>query len=188
MCSLTLGSVNCRGLSSDQVRRRDIFSKCRDNYDITFLIDTHSSPELEKYWRNEWGYEARCSSFSTNSRGVAILFKNTFEFDIKEELYDLEGNFIMLDLIIQNQRILLVALYGPNSDSPSFYEKLFHEIEINSNISIIMGGDWNISQKYTLDTLNYKTKNNQNAQTTLHNLMREYDLVDVWREINPTEN
>ena len=37
MALLKIGSINCRGLSSDKIKRRDIFLKCRQNYDISFL-------------------------------------------------------------------------------------------------------------------------------------------------------
>jgi hypothetical protein len=36
MALLKIGSINCRGLSSDKRKRRDIFLKCRQNYDISF--------------------------------------------------------------------------------------------------------------------------------------------------------
>jgi hypothetical protein len=41
MALLKIGSINCRGLSSDKIKRRDIFLKCRQKYDISFLIKRH---------------------------------------------------------------------------------------------------------------------------------------------------
>ena len=43
MADLKKGSLNCRGISSDKIKRRDIFHYCRQNYDLIFLIDTHST-------------------------------------------------------------------------------------------------------------------------------------------------
>jgi hypothetical protein len=37
MALLKNGNINCRGLSSDKLKRRDIFLNCRQNYDISFL-------------------------------------------------------------------------------------------------------------------------------------------------------
>ena len=54
MALLKIGSINCRGFSSDKIKRRDIFLKCRQNYDVSFLFDTHSKNETESYWRSEW--------------------------------------------------------------------------------------------------------------------------------------
>ena len=59
-----IGSVHSRGLSSDSVKRRDIFCRYRDKYDITFLVDTHSTKESKDIWRNEWGYTIMLSSYT----------------------------------------------------------------------------------------------------------------------------
>jgi hypothetical protein len=41
-------------------------------------------------WRNEWGYKIMLSSYTSSSQGVAICFKNTYEFEIvNESLYHL---------------------------------------------------------------------------------------------------
>ena len=41
--------------------------------------------------------------FSSNSKeGVAILFKNSFEFKIHDEIKDTLGNYIILDISIQD--------------------------------------------------------------------------------------
>ena len=100
MALLKIGSINCRGLSSDKIKRRDIFLKCRQKYDISFLIDTDSKNETEPYWRSEWGNDIKFSSQSSNSRGIAILFRNTFQYHIEKEIKDSDGNFIILSIRI----------------------------------------------------------------------------------------
>ena len=162
MANLTIGSVNCRGLASNAIKRRDFFQKCKHLYDITFLIDTHSSKEKESQWKTEWGYSAFFASRSSTSRGVAILFKNSFQYNIHKEIKDPNGNFIILDITIQDQRLSLVALYGPNDDTPDFFENLKNKIVVLGNSSIIIGGDWNVVQDFYLDTDNYLHKNNIN--------------------------
>jgi hypothetical protein len=37
---------------------------------------------------------------------------------VHNEIIDKEGNYLILDITIQEYRITLVALYGPNNDSP----------------------------------------------------------------------
>ena len=56
-------------------------------------------------------------------QGVAVLFKNSFEFHINQEIIDERGNFIILDINIQDYRMTLVAIYGPNEDNPDFFFK-----------------------------------------------------------------
>jgi hypothetical protein len=38
MALLKTGSINCRGLSSDKIKRRDIFLKCRQNMMFLFYL------------------------------------------------------------------------------------------------------------------------------------------------------
>ena len=171
MNSIKIGSMNCRGLSSDQVKRRDIFLKCRTQYDITFLIDTHTDKNKEHLWKTEWGGEAKFSLHTSNSRGVAILFKNTFDYKIFNEILDPDGNFIILDIAIQGTRLSLAALYGPNADTPSFFDNIQNKLEIIGNTSVIISGDWNVPIDYSLDTLNYLHKNNQKSNEAIKKLI-----------------
>jgi hypothetical protein len=53
---------------------------------MIFLVDTHSTKQREKQWQHEWGYISRLSSHSSGSRGEAVLFKNSFEFHINQEI------------------------------------------------------------------------------------------------------
>ena len=123
MASVTIGSVNCRGLSND-IKRRDIFNRCRKKYDISILVDTHGTQEKEKQWTHEWGYKAHFSSHSSNSRGIAILMNSTFKYEVHKEIKDNSGNFLILDMTIQDYRLTLVAVYGPNEDRPSFFSDI----------------------------------------------------------------
>lgn len=155
MSKISIGALNCRGLSED-VKRRDFFQRYRQIYDIVILSDTHGTKEKEKQWHHEWGYKTFFSSHTSHSRGVAILINNTFTYKVYKEIIDPEGNFIILDMSIQDCRMTLVALYGPNEDNPKFFEKLKLMISDFQNSSIIMVGDWNVVQDFNLDTVNYK--------------------------------
>ena len=56
------------------------------------------------------------ASLNSTSRGVSIMFKNSFQYTLHSETRDPKGNFIILDVSTQEQRLSLVALYGPNED------------------------------------------------------------------------
>jgi hypothetical protein len=69
MSSIVIGSLNCKGLIADSVKICDIFTKYKDWYEVTVLVDIHGIVEHEKKWLHEWGYIAKFSSFSSNSMG-----------------------------------------------------------------------------------------------------------------------
>ena len=53
MSSIKIGALNCRGLA-DELKRKDFFLRCQENYDISILVDTHCKKENENQWRQEW--------------------------------------------------------------------------------------------------------------------------------------
>lgn len=84
------------------------------------------------------------------------MFHKELEIDIGMVVRDREGRFIILELAIGEFRILLVNVYGPNEDSPSFYVKLFDLIDKREIPSMLLAGDFNVSMDPELDLLNNK--------------------------------
>ena len=78
------------------------------------------------------------------------------------------GNYIVANLEICEVNIKLVNIYGPNSDSPSFFKKIQEILVSNEQEYIIICGDFNIALNPTLDTYNYTNVNNPSARKTLH--------------------
>ena len=92
------------------------------HYQIYYLQDTHFTRGTdEKLVRARWCNDCYFSSFKSNSRGVAILFDNNFDYKVHSFISDSNGNYLILDVTIDNNRIILATVYGPNQDDVSFY-------------------------------------------------------------------
>ena len=114
-------SLNVSGLK-DKVKRAQVFSWLHNrNAYIYFLQETHSTPDCETFWKDGWGNKNIYFSHGTsNSRGVCILFDNSCDYEVKTSYFDDNGRVIILDIILNNQKITLVNVYGPNiDDQPS---------------------------------------------------------------------
>ena len=177
--------MNCQGLA-DFKKRRDVFHFLRSKACSIYLLqDTHFEPKIENYIKAEWGYHCYFASFSSNARGVAVLFNNNFEFKVHKVYKEPDGNYIIISLKSIDKQFLVISLYGPNKDDPLFYNNLQkHILEFKFDY-IIIGGDWNLVQDFNLDYFNYKHYNNEKAQKQVHEMMTELDLVDIWRVLNP---
>ena len=81
------------------------------------------------------------SSFTSNSRGVAILFNNTFQYKHHGTIRDVNGNLLIIDVTIENERLTLTSIYGPNRDEPDFYSDLLSKLKELKNRYIIKVGD-----------------------------------------------
>ena len=184
MNKISICSVNCQGLGNPS-KRRDIFNYLRNKkHSVICLQDTHFTKSTENIIKAEWGFKAVFSSFSSQSRGVAILFNNNFEFNIVNSYTDARGNIIVLDIEVDKHRITLVNLYGPNSDDPNFYETLYKIILQQGNKDMLLVGDWNLLLDPNIDGKNYKHINNPNARQRVLKLIAELNLYDVWRDEN----
>jgi exonuclease III len=81
---------------------------------------------------------------------------------------------------------VLVNLYGPNRDSPQFYEGIINwlsRIDTHSS-NIIVVGDWNLVLDPELDYDHYKHINNPKSVEVVKNMMEVFCLCDIWRESN----
>ena len=180
-------SVNTQGLCSME-KRVDVFDYLKaKNCHIYCLQDVHSTQQTEKFIQTQWGNN-KCifSSGTSNKRGVAILFKKNLDFTIHNHLSDPEGNFIIIDITVENHRFTLINLYGPNNDSPIFFDNIMSKAQvINSNNPFILCGDYNVVQDYNLDNYNYKTENNKKAHNKILEIKQDFNLIDPFRENNP---
>ena len=62
---------------------------------------------MKKNISAEWGYESYFSSYSSSSRGVAILLNNNFEYHVKDIHKGDRGNYIILTVRAQKLRNVL---------------------------------------------------------------------------------
>ena len=165
-----------KGLSNFR-KRRTIFLWCRKRKaDLFFLQETHSIAAKENQWRNEWGAEMISCQGSSNSRGVAILFKNGIDCSINHKIVDPEGRYIILKACIQDKVYVLINVYAPNKDKDqvNFFNNLLSILQ-NENLdsvdNIILGGDLTTKRKSVISCVDDFKSN--------------LDLVDIWRSKNP---
>lgn len=183
--SIRVLSANVRGLGQFQ-KRTDVFEylkskKCH----IYCLQDVHFTREKENNIKLQWDGQVVFNSYTNNSRGVCILFDNNFEYILHKEKKDNDGNFLALDITIENKKVTLITIYGPNSDKPKFFEQLENTITDFKNESYIICGDFNIVQDAELDTYNYSSINNPKARGKLLEIRHNLNLVDPFRQLFP---
>jgi exonuclease III len=178
-------SYNANGLN-DFKKRKDVFDYLR-GYDgnIFLLQECHWLSSQEDYIRNLWGFDCIVAGNNSSSRGVAILFRNNFEYKVHDIIKDDEGRYIILSIELLGKRTTLGNIYGPSrGDHPEFFNSVFEHINVMDNESIILGGDWNFAMDPKLDT-NHAHVYRPNSRCTVRNYMEQFFLTDIFRELNP---
>ena len=142
--------MNCRGLNGKQNRRDVLHYVSNKKASIICLQDVHFTSKKEAMVKAEWGGEVVFSSLASKSRGVAIFISNNLDYKIhdkkkkKKKKPDDGGNWVALDISVNEIRMALVSLYGPNDDKPGFFHIIQGMIEEINNVHCILCGDWNL--------------------------------------------
>ena len=59
-------------------------------------------------------------SVASNKKGLAIPINNNFEYTFLKVVTDDEGDFMVLQLKMNDQTVTIVNLHSPNNDDPVF--------------------------------------------------------------------
>ena len=64
----------------------------------------------------QWRGEVRYAHGTHNSKGVLIAFKDGVNLDIRTEIVDSDGRFIIIQTIINESNVAIVNYYAPNNE------------------------------------------------------------------------
>lgn len=186
MTSVKILQYNCQGANNNG-KRIDLFQHLKEQKcEIYCLVDTHFSQKDQNLIRSQWNSDCVFNSYSSNSRGIAILFNN-IEYELHTQLNDTQGNYLIVDISVQSKRFTLAVIYGPNVDSPQFFKALFEEIDSIGNESLIMCGDFNLVLEPDLDYHNYRHINNRKARQLVLDEIEIRNLKDSFRILSPLQ-
>ena len=131
------------------------------------MQETHSTPEMEQRWQNDWGNKQMYFSHgASNSKGVAIIITNNYDVNIVNIRRDTNGRMILLD-IERNGTIYTVGnIFAPTRNFEQDQRLAFREftnyLEQMQNEHIVLGGDYNLYLNLRLDKLDTMSEHNDN--------------------------
>lgn len=186
--SLTVMSLNVNSIGKLPKRSQVFNFLTNKSADLFVLIDTRLDKTSELLAKSEWSGLSFFSSFTSQARGVAIFAKKNLPITILNTKSDPNGNFLQLLIKYEDKTLFICGLYGPNVDSPLFYQNEIFTTEHDWNPDFSMYcGDWNLTLQPELDNLNYIRENNVRAREMVLNIMEGQNLYDVWRTENPAK-
>lgn len=183
-------SLNVRGLQG-QNKMKLVFEWCKQfKNSIIFLQETHSSKNIENLWAKYWDGSIYYSHGTTASAGVCILVPKGFDFHEKIVHTDLNGRIIILEIMLNNVKIVLGNIYAPTKNHETEQIAFLREVTDNLNDTdhFVLGGDWNTILNENLDKKGGRYEiTNKMYHTMLEGMMESHDLVDCWRLYHPNK-
>uniref|UniRef100_H3BB68 exodeoxyribonuclease III n=1 Tax=Latimeria chalumnae TaxID=7897 RepID=H3BB68_LATCH len=164
--TINIISWNVRGIQN-QIKRKKILVQLKSlRYNITFLQETHLIPKEATKLKQMWVGDMSYSSFSSKSRGTAILIRRNLPLSIlsTNNDLDLEGRYSMMEVRLYGIHLLLVNINAPNKDDPQYFSDLSSKIHL------------------------FRKNPVSKSHKMIHTLMSEIAVVDTWRLIHPTDH
>lgn len=167
------------------MKRRKIFNHLHERrFDVILLQETHSTADIENFWKAEWGGTIIYSHGTSNSKGVAILIKKNLNAKVLNELKDDEGRSLLAQILIDGVEFAFTSVYAPNNDDPMFFASAFDRSEQISGRRII-AGDFNTVLNIEKDIKGGKGHSHPKSTQLINEYMEENELLDIWRVQHP---
>ena len=187
-----LSSINVNGLN-DIIKCDTIFHKIRNSrQDIIFLQETHLTDISKNNIVNKtrWPSESFHAVANNSKAGVSILFGENITTNIHSTDICKEGRYIIIDITIEEKRILLVNIYAPSGGNQVKSRRLFFlrmkdKITKFSDVdTVMMGGDFNCTLVNNFDR-NREIVYVDRSVPALKDAIAVHCLEDIWRTLHP---
>ena len=123
---LNILSLNTRGIRNQHKRNNLFYWLNLKNINIAFLQETYLTNELTQKIEKEWGGESVLAFGTEHSRGSAVLFNKSLNFDLIDKHVSEDSRIILINVNIKDAPLTLVNIYAPNqpSERKTFFNKL----------------------------------------------------------------
>ena len=188
--NLNFITFNVNGLGQKQ-KRQSVFRRLLKYKSVILLQETHSTSDVEKQWRDEWGGIIEFSHGTSNSKGIAILFPPGLDFTITSIDRDDDGRILILKVSIERKEFTIVNVYAPVQSQPKqqleFINILKQKIEALNCETCLFGGDFNFYISPELDKLDSMSisNNNESYRQEIIQMLDTLDMVDAYRILYP---
>lgn len=181
---IKITSWNVRGMRKP-IKLKQVINRIKElRSKIVFIQESHLTALDIKLVRNRWTGQVIYASYNNYARGVLILIQRTVPFQTIQTIQDPAGRYVIVQGHILSATLNLVCVYGPNEDTPKFFEDLFLTMSTLRGAYII-GGDFNC----VLNPVEDRSTGCDTSKVQTRKLLKQYivdlNLVEVWRELNP---
>ena len=179
--NLKVVSFNAQGLQGHKKRNKVFHWLKKKKANVLLLQETHSTPEVIEKWNSQWGGETYYSHGNTESRGVAIFIDKHFDYTVNACHRDKEGRYVILDLEVYHQRTIIVNIYAPNQDDPSFFINVLAKLDDIGCENVIWGGDFNFVFQPDIDKEGGTNQTHFKCRKVVIDWMVDREYIDIWR-------
>ena len=183
--SLKFLSFNVNGLNGPIKRKRILSHIKKMKVSIAFLQETHLTEVEHQKLKRDWVGKVIAAPFNSKARGVAILINKNLQINIQKVLIDPAGRYVIINCQVFSELWTFMNIYAPNENDVKFIQETFLNLA-DAHDKVLIGGDFNFCLDPALDRSTKLLTKSKVVKLTL-SLMKDLNLIDIWRKINPKE-
>lgn len=183
---LKLCSWNVNGIHTPIKRRKVLTYLRKEGVHIALLQETHLD-DKEHLKLQQGGFDQLFfSSFTSRSRGVAILFQKNLPFKAMHCIKDKTGRYIIVKGELYGEMIAIMNVYNPPGHPSEFLATAFSELADLNVRNTFVGGDFNCHLNPCIDKFPVGQISSHHSKF-INALCEDLDYIDIWRTQHPAD-
>ena len=190
--NLSMMSFNVKGILMIQKRNKkiDYLRKNINTNGLVFFTRNSLLFQRRKKWEDQFQGQLFFSHGKTNSCGVAIGYYGKKKLSLLNELKDINGRILILEVNIDGEVYVLANYYNNNIESDqmqtlSELDNLLNKIPDILTKKIILGGDFNLFFNSLTEAEGGNPVLKKRSVAKSIEILEKFDLCDIWRIRNP---
>ena len=185
--AIRMCSWNVHGIQGPVKRKKILSYLKQEKIQLAFIQETHLIDSEHSKLKRDWVGQVFYSSFTSKSRGVAILVHKTLPPPDVEVKADTLGRYVMVKGTLCGEPVSYLNVYAPPIRAPDFYTKVFSIFSEWIVESSVIAGDFNCCLNPRLDKSNRPVQFNTGQAQSLLGCCRDIHYVDIWRTLHPND-
>ncbi|XP_053350008.1 uncharacterized protein LOC128520023 [Clarias gariepinus] len=178
-------SWNTRGIKTPPQKFTDLKNNLSElQADIVFIQETHIGTTCYSILENVEKWKVYFTVYNSNSKGVAILIRDTVKFEYICHDEDWSGSYIVLFCRLYGELYTLVNVYNHKADKILLDRLKDYLLETAEGV-LVVGGDFNIVLDSSFDRKTLSFKHSKLKTDILNNFTVSLNLRDTWSYFYP---
>lgn len=137
-------TLNVNGLLNSLKRWRLVKFIIKEHINVVCLQETHLK-ELEfRYLKEVFSHTIYHAASSGRSRGIMLGISRRIPWELKEQVMDQKGRYIVLRVVLNQADITIVGIYALNTEQVSFWGELYAQLNSKIRGELLILGDFNM--------------------------------------------
>ena len=108
------------------------------------IQETHlTCKDTQRLKIKEWRKIYQANGEQKKKAGAAILVSDKIDFKATKIKRDKEGHYIMVKGLMQQEDIMILNIYAPNTGAPRYIREVLNDLQRDLGSHIIIVGDFN---------------------------------------------